>query len=86
MATRVGLDAKSEGVLVKSVDSGASVSESELEKDDIILKVNGVFTPTVVAYKKVIASLRHGDVMRIVYAGKRLTQETGKRVTVFTID
>lgn len=87
-AARVGLAARSgkaAGVVIKSVDTASSASETELQAGDVILAVNGVQTPTVEAFRKATVTLRAGDTLRILWQGKRYP-DTIKRVSILTID
>ena len=84
-ASRVGLASKPEGVVIKALDSGSSVSETEMETGDVILKVNDTPTPTVDAFRKATAALHTGDTVRILWQGKRYP-DTIKRVSIITID
>jgi serine protease Do len=83
-ASRVGLT-DSSGVVVKALDSAASAAATELQSGDVVLTVNGIATPNVDAFKKATSRLKLGDVVRIIYQGKRYA-ETVKRVAIFTID
>ena len=72
-------------VVVKAVDSASSLSETEMQPGDVILKLNDMPTPNVVAFRKAAAQLRPGDIVRIVWQGKRYP-DTIKRLTIVTID
>ena len=85
-ATRVGLTNINEGVVVKNLDRSSSAGETEIVDGDVILKINDKVTPDVETFKKVTNSLKSGDVVRIIYAGKRFQTEHFKRVAIFTLD
>ena len=82
---KIGLDEKIQGVTIKSLDSGSPVSESEMEKGDIILKVNDHPTPNVEAFKKATSSANPGNVLRVLWTGKR-GKATVKRVAIVIVD
>jgi Trypsin-like serine proteases, typically periplasmic, contain C-terminal PDZ domain len=91
-ASRVGLPFSGSGknsvgigVVVTALDSTTSAAETELQSGDVVLSVNGISTPTVEAFKKATSGLRAGDVVRVVFQGKRYT-DTVKRVAIFTLD
>jgi len=84
-AKKAGLSETAEGVVVKSIDRGSGASESELESGDIILRVNGTPTPSVEAFRKVTATLKSGDVVRLVWQGRR-GRETLRRVAIVSVD
>ncbi len=79
------LDEKATGIFVKSIDTTSPVSETELTVGDIVLKVNGVPTPTVEAFHKAIEGLKSGDIVRIVWKGRR-GRETAERVVTYELD
>lgn len=83
-ASRVGL-AGNTGVVVKTLDSTTSAAETELKSGDVVLTVNGFPTPNVELFRKVTSALKPGEVVRIVFQGKR-SSETVKRVVIFTLD
>jgi serine protease Do len=85
VAARVGLDGKSEGVVIRSLESGSSVSDTEMRAGDVILKINGAATPTVEAFRKVTKSLARGELVRILWQGKRYP-ETIKRLSIITLE
>lgn len=85
VAARVGLNGKGEGVVIRSLESGSSVSDTEMRAGDVILKLNDTPTPTVEAFRKAAKSLGHGALVRILWQGKRYP-ETIKRLTVITIE
>ena len=82
---KTGLDGKIQGVLVKSLDSGSAISESELEKGDVILKVNDASTPNVEAFKKAIENVSPGDILRVLWTGKR-GSATVRRIAIIIVD
>jgi serine protease Do len=85
-AGKVGVSsAKPEGVGVKALDSGLAVSETEMRVGDVIVKVNDVPTPTVEAFKKATDKLKSGDIVRVVYLGRRVS-DIVKRVAIVTVD
>jgi serine protease Do len=83
-ASRVGMTSMN-GVVVKALDSTTSAAETELQSGDVVLTLNGVATPTVEAFRKASGGLHPGDVVRIIFQGKR-SSETVKRVAIFTLD
>jgi serine protease Do len=83
-ANRVGLLGLT-GVVVRNLDTTTSAAETELQSGDVVLTVNGVPTPTVESFKKATSSLHAGEVVRIIFQGKRYS-ETVKRVVIFTLD
>ena len=84
-AMRVGLDGKSVGVVIKTMESGSCISETDIRAGDVILKVNGAATPTVEAFRKATLSLRRGEMVRILWQGKRYP-ETIKRISIVTLE
>jgi serine protease Do len=84
-AMRVGLTGPMTGVVVRAVDSASSIAETEMQAGDVILKVNGIPTPNLDAFKKVTEKLHPGDIVRIIFAGRR-SPETVKKVAIFTLD
>jgi serine protease Do len=83
-ASRVGLSG-SNGVVVKTLDSMTSAGETELQSGDVVISVNGIATPNVEAFKKVTGALKSGAVVRIIFQGKRYSENV-KRVVIFTMD
>ena len=56
------------GVLIKSVDPDTAAGDLEqLSKGDIILRVNGKETPTVLAFQAAISSVKSGDQVKVLY-------------------
>jgi serine protease Do len=84
-ASRVGLASSNEGVVIRSMDSSSCISETDIRAGDVILKVNGIPTPTVEAFRKATLSLRPGEMVRILWQGKRYP-ETIKRISIVTLD
>jgi serine protease Do len=82
---KAGLSEKLQGVMIKSIEPGSSIAESEMAKGDIILRINGLLTPTVEAFKQAVQSLKSGDVMRILWTGKR-GRSTARRVAIVIAD
>ncbi len=82
---KIGLDEKIQGVSIKSLDTGSAISESEMEKGDVILKVNDLPTPNADAFKKATSSVKTGDVLRVLWTGKR-GKTTVKRVAIVIVD
>jgi serine protease Do len=84
-AVRVGLGVKNGGVVVRMVDSTSPAADTEIKSGDVILQVNGQPTPSVDAFRKITTSLKSGDVVRVIYTGKR-GLETVKRLAIFSAD
>jgi putative serine protease PepD len=62
------------GVGVVEVSKGSGAEKAGLQKGDIIIAVNGMFTPTQADLAKILAGLRPGDTVRIT-----LLRNGGKR-------
>jgi S1-C subfamily serine protease len=85
IAMRVGLEGGSEGVVIKTLENGSCISETDIRAGDVVLKVNGEPTPTVEAFRKATLSLRRGETVRILWQGKRYP-ETIKRLAIVTLE
>ena len=72
-------------MVIRSMESGSCVSDTEMRAGDVILKLNGVSTPTVEAFRKATKSLGHGELVRILWQGKRYP-ETIKRLSIITVE
>ncbi len=83
-AEKAGLT-RAEGVVIKSLEAGSSATETELQRGDIILQVNGVPTPNLAAFQRVTANLKSGDVVRILSHSRR-GNNLVKRVVIVTVD
>jgi serine protease Do len=83
-AERAGLP-RAEGVVIKSLEPGSSATETDLQRGDIILQVNGVPTPNLAAFQRMTANLKSGDVVRILSHSRRGSSYV-KRVAIVTVD
>lgn len=55
-----------EGVLVTAIDPNSSAADSNLRRGDLILEVNGKNTGNVDAFRKAVANIKKGDVLRLL--------------------
>lgn len=66
LARKLGLDAP-EGVLITRVTPGSGAEDAGLRRQDVILSINGVRTPTVPKMQEQVGRYRPGNVLRIEY-------------------
>ncbi len=83
-AEKAGLP-RAEGVVIRSLEAGSSATETDLQRGDIILQVNGVPTPNLAAFQRVTANLKSGDVVRILAQSRRGNSYV-KRVAIVIVD
>ncbi len=75
------------GVVVKAIDKNSAAAESdELSEGCVILKLNGVVTPTVESFKTVTAGLKPGDQVRIFYLRPPDQRDPGRRFLVLDVN
>jgi serine protease Do len=77
--------AKSNGVLVKTIDTTTNAGESELRTGDVILQINDIALKTIADYQKATKTLKTADLLRVRYSGKR-NGETVTRVVFISAD
>lgn len=71
LARKAGLNESAMGVVVKSIDGGSPAGESEIRVGDVILKINDSPITNLDDFKKASDSLKTGEVVRILWAGRR---------------
>lgn len=80
LAEQAGVPAKTQGVVIKTIDPDSNAAD-ELREGVVILKVNDVETPTVQAFQSAIASLKSGDQVKIL-----IQFEKSKKIVYVAID
>jgi len=84
-ATQAGLASVNEGVLIKTLDGAGSASDTELRTGDVIIRLNNTPIGSAEAFKTAVASLKTGDVVRIVYISRSFGGPI-KRLAICTLD
>ena len=65
LAQRYGLEG-TEGVLISGIDPNSSAADSNLQRGDVILEVNGNSTGNVEAFREAVAKITKGEVLRLL--------------------
>ncbi len=70
-ARSLGLEPKSEGVLVRDVDEGGAAAEKGIKKGDVIVEVNRKKISSALTYSQIVSKLKKGDsVLLLVKRGE----------------
>jgi S1-C subfamily serine protease len=84
-AKKAGLAETAHGITVKSLDGGSASAESELRPGDVILRINDITIGSPEDFKKATDGLKTGEIVRILWAGRR-GPSTTRRVANVKID
>jgi serine protease Do len=82
LAKSAGVASDTNGVIIKSIDSGTSAGDVEdMTQGCVILRINDKDTTNLQVYKDIVSGLKSGDQVRILFLNPR-----GKYLRIITVD